>query len=56
MSSNSNTPRRSNTILEDFKSLVDQDRFNSLPITQQILVLQKLTQAGDIIRRYTGVK
>lgn len=56
MSSNSNTNRSSNTILEDFKSLVDQDRFNSLPITQQILVLNKLTEAGEIMRRYTGVK
>lgn len=48
--------QRNNTILEEFKSLVDQGSFDKLPVTQKILVIQKLTEAGTIMRRYTGVK
>jgi hypothetical protein len=48
--------QRNNTILQEFKSLVDQDSFDKLPVTQKILVIQKLTEAGTIMRRYTGVK
>ena len=48
--------QRNSTILDQFKKLVDQDSFNSLPVTQKILVIQKLTEAGKIMRRYTGVK
>jgi len=48
--------QRNNTILDEFKELVDQDSFNSLPITQKILVIQKLTEASNVMRRYTGVK
>lgn len=48
--------RRNNTILDEFKELVDADTFNSLPVTQKILVIQKLTEASNVMRRYTGVK
>jgi len=45
-----------NSILQEFKNLVDQDNFNKLPTTQKILVIQKLTEASNVMRRYTGVK
>lgn len=45
-----------NSILQEFKTLVDQDNFNKLPTTQKILVIQKLTEASNVMRRYTGVK
>lgn len=45
-----------NSILQEFKNLVDQDSFNKLPVTQKILVIKKLTEASDVMRRYTGVK
>lgn len=48
--------QRNSTILDEFKNLVDQDNFDRLPVTQKILVIQKLTEAGTIMRRYTGVK
>ena len=47
---------QSNSILDEFKNLVDQDNFDKLPVTQKILVIQKLTEAGEVMRRYTGVK
>ena len=47
---------RNNSILNEFKSLVDQDSFDKLPVTQKILVIQKLTEASNVMRRYTGVK
>lgn len=45
-----------NSLLQEFKNLVDQDNFNKLPTTQKILVIQKLTEASNVMRRYTGVK
>lgn len=45
-----------NSILNEFKGLVDQDSFDKLPVTQKILVIQKLTEASNVMRRYTGVK
>ena len=45
-----------NSIFNEFKTLVDQDSFDRLPVTQKILVIKKLTEAGTIMRRYTGVK
>jgi len=45
-----------NSILQEFKNLVDQDSFNKLPTTQKILVIKKLTEASNVMRRYTGAK
>ena len=45
-----------NSILQEVKNLVDQDSFNRLPTTQKILVIQKLTEASNVMRRYTGAK
>lgn len=45
-----------NSILQEFKTLVDQDSFDRLPVPQKILVIQKLTEASNVMRRYTGVK
>lgn len=45
-----------NSILQEFKTLVDQDSFDKLPVPQKILVIKKLTEASDVMRRYTGAK
>ena len=45
-----------NSILQEFKNLVDQDSFNKLPTTQKILVIKKLTEASNVMRHYTGAK
>ena len=34
--------------------LLDSDSFNNLPVTKKILVLNKLSEALGVMRKYTG--
>lgn len=34
--------------------LLDSDTFNNLPVTKKILVLNKLSEALGVMRKYTG--
>lgn len=44
-----------NNEIAELHNLLDSEAFDKLPITQKILVLNKLGEALNVMKKYTGL-